>query len=66
MSDRIGTFLGKGIETMTREELLGVIQYFAARDSITRSPSYQRAMTLGRIEMMKRGEVFLEEEGKKS
>lgn len=66
MSDRVGTFLGKGIETMTREELLGVIQYLAARDSITRSPSYQRAIALGRIEMMKRGEVFLEEEGKKT
>lgn len=60
MSEKIGTFLGKDIETMSREELLNVIRYFAERDSITRSKNYQRAVTLGRIEMMKRGEVFSE------
>lgn len=60
MSEKIGTFLGKDIEIMSREELLNVIRYFVERDSITRSKSYQRAVILGRIEMMKRGEVFSE------
>lgn len=54
---RVVTLYGKTLADMDRDELLGVIDFLSARylESVTPEKIHERA--LGRVEMLKRGEV---------
>lgn len=60
MKRDLGTFAGKAIVDMSREELLDVVEFLGRQYLRDHSPSRQRAYVLGRTEMMKRGEVYAE------
>lgn len=52
----IGTYLGRPIEYLTRQELLKVIEYLSERYKEDHSERNARAKSLGLVEMLKRRE----------
>ncbi|MDB5612109.1 MAG: hypothetical protein JWP25_9009 [Bradyrhizobium sp.] len=47
---------GKPVDNLSRDELIEVIKYLSAEVQNMRQPSEIRALCLGKVEMMKRGE----------
>lgn len=57
MTDQITYWYGKRVDAMSREELLEVINEMAKQINEFRSPLSIRAYSLGRVEMLRRGET---------
>lgn len=58
MTIRASTFYGKPIDGMSKDELFDVIEHLSNELKRYQADGMSRAMALGRVEMMKRGEGF--------